>query len=141
MSDLAQQFGLVAERFQMTQRLIDQRARLRLGTIQAQDRHESRLARLGIAPDRLAGLGGGTFLVQQIVGDLEGEPDVMGIGMQQLARFRRRLAQDGARLAREGDQRAGLQALQPGDGVESCSACRSIIWPPTMPAAPAHFAM
>ena len=50
-----------------------------------------------------------------------------------------RLAQDGAGLAGEGDQRAGLQALQPGDRRSTCrrrwpSASRSSIWPPTMPA-------
>src|SRR5579859_5164257 len=108
MGNLAQQLGLVAERLQMAQSLVDQCPSLVLGALEPQDRDEGRLAGLGIAADRLAGLGGGAFLVQEIVGDLEREPDVMGVIVQLPAHFRRRLAEDGARLAREGDERAGL---------------------------------
>ena len=92
-------------------------------------------ARCGVALD-----------VEQVVDDLEGEAEIVGIGRRARARMRlARLAEDRAGRAGEGDQRAGLEPLQARDGADrhvgACvSASRSSIWPPTMPCAPAALA-
>ena len=96
-------------------------------------------------PGVLPSSGGGALDVEQVVDDLEGEAEIVGIGRQRRAHGLARLAQDRAGRAGEGDQRAGLQPLQAGDGADrqvgACvSASRSSIWPPTMPCAPAALA-
>ena len=114
----AQGVGLGAEHVEMRVRLVAQQARLRARAIQPQDRHEGRLAGRGVGADRLAGLGRVALGVQQIVDDLEGEAEIVGIGDERVALLRRGMAEDGAGLAGEGDDVAGLQPLQPGDGAD-----------------------
>jgi hypothetical protein len=67
-------------------------------------------------------------MVDQIVGDLEGETDIAGIAAQRGTRFGWNAAHDGRGLDREFDQRAGLQLLEPGDRgeVEHFALCREI---------------
>src|SRR6185312_11598556 len=92
--------------------------RLRPGALDAEDRHEGRLPRRRVLAHRLAGDAGRALDIEQIVGDLKGEAEIMRIGAQSKTQLLRRLAENGARLAGKGDQRAGLQALQSGDGAD-----------------------
>src|SRR6185312_17476169 len=87
-------------------------------TFNTENRHESCLTRRGILPDRLAGLAGRALDIKEIVGDLEGEPEIMRIAAQRHAQLHRRLAEDGARLAGKRDERAGFETLQPCDRAD-----------------------
>ena len=61
---------------------------------------------------------GGALDIKKIVDDLEGKPEIVRIGRERRAHGLARLAQDGARHAGEGDQRAGLEPLQMGDSAD-----------------------
>src|SRR5260221_4456869 len=102
----------------MRDSLTDESGRLRAGPLEAQNRHESGLSRRRVAADRLAGLGRRAFDVEEIVGDLEGEAEIVGVAAQGKALLAPGLAENGAGLAGEGDEGAGLEALQPGDGAD-----------------------
>ena len=79
---------------------------------EAQDRDKRRLAGFGVLADLLADLGLVALGVEQVVGDLEGEAEVVGVGVQGVPRALRSLAQDRSGLASESDELAGLEALQ-----------------------------
>ena len=66
-------------------------------------------------PVALARRGLVAAVVDQVVGDLEGEADVARIAAIGRARLGRQLGHDARRLDRIFDQRAGLELLQPGD--------------------------
>lgn len=51
------------------------------------------------------------FLIQQIVDNLVGKPQIMGIGMQRMMRIFGRFAQNRARFAGKGDQSARFKLL------------------------------
>ena len=55
-------------------------------------------------------------MIDQIVGDLEGEADVARIAAIGRARIIGQPRHDAGRLDRIFDQRAGLELLEPGDG-------------------------
>ena len=86
--DGAQQVGLLAMIGEMLDRLVDQQCRLLAGALRAEQRDERRLAGAGVLADALAGRGLVARMVDQIVGDLEGEADVAGIAAQRRARLR-----------------------------------------------------
>ena len=73
---------------------------------------------LVILAQPLAGGGLVAGMVEQVVGDLEGQADVAGIAAIRRARLGRDAAHDAGGLDRELDQRAGLQLLQPGDRAD-----------------------
>src|SRR5260221_4712077 len=99
----------------MRDRLTDERRRLRAGPLEAQNRHESGFSRRRVAADRLARLGRRALDVEEIVGDLEGEAEIMGVAAQGEALLAPGFAENRAGLAGEGDDGAGLEALQSGD--------------------------
>ena len=66
-------------------------------------------------PVRLAGRRFVAAMVDEVVGDLEGEADVARIAAIGRARLGRQLGHDARRLDRIFDQRAGLELLQPSD--------------------------
>ena len=70
---------------------------------------------VGVPARGLAGRGFIAAVVDEVVGDLEGEADVAGVAAVGRARLGRHLVHDARRLDRIFDQRAGLELLQPGD--------------------------
>ena len=97
---IAQQIGSRLERLEMRDGLVDQKRRLGAGALDAEDRDEGRLAGGGVGADRLAGFRGRALDIEQIVGDLEGEAEIMGIAAQRQAQLLRRLAENRARPRR-----------------------------------------
>ena len=77
--DRAEQVGLGAVALEILDRLADQQAGLLPGAVAAEQGDEGLLALGAVLADLLAGLRLLAFLVEQIVGDLEGEADVAGI--------------------------------------------------------------
>ena len=57
-------------------------------------------------------------MIEQIVGNLESKSNVAGIAAQMCPALDRHLAQDCAHFHRRAQQRAGLQLLEPGNGLE-----------------------
>src|SRR6266404_7280424 len=102
----------------MRDRLADQESGLRAGPFDAENRDKSGLSRGRVAADRLAGLRRRALDIEEVVGDLEGEAEIMGVAAQGESQLRARLAEDRTGLAGEGDEGAGLEALQPGDGAD-----------------------
>src|ERR1700736_6577555 len=98
--------------------LTDESGGLATGPLEAENRDERGLSGRRVAADRLAGLGRRALDVEEIVGDLEGEAEIMGIAAQGMALLAPGLAENGAGLAGEGDESAGLEALQRGDGAD-----------------------
>src|SRR5438067_2479618 len=98
--------------------LADEGGGLRTSPLEAKNRNERRLSRRGVAAARLAGLGRRALDVEEVVGDLEGEAEVVGVAAQGKALLAPGLAENGAGLAGEGDEGAGLEPLQPGDGAD-----------------------
>ena len=66
----------------MIDRLVDQQLGLLAGPLAAEQGDEGLLARGPVLADLLAGLLLLALLVEQVVGDLEGEADVAGIAAQ-----------------------------------------------------------
>ena len=83
--------------------------------VEPQQRHEGRLAALLVLAQPLARRLGVALDVEDVVADLEGEPERRGIAAQRLGV---RPPEDRARLRRPDEERAGLQRLQVGDRVE-----------------------
>src|SRR5437868_15095480 len=77
--DRAQQVGFFAVVRQMLDRLGDQEARLLPRTLGTEHGDEGRLAGIGILAGALAGRFFIAAMVDQIVGDLEGEADIAGV--------------------------------------------------------------
>ena len=73
------------ETIEMCNRLIGQHICLFARPLDAQQGDEGRLAGAGILAHRLAHRSRIAFGVKQIVGDLEGQTDIMGIGLKRLA--------------------------------------------------------
>ena len=71
----------------MAHRLIDQRAGLFAGVFRSHQCYEGRLALLAILAQRLASQCLVPLHVAQVVGDLDGEADIAGIGAQLRAAF------------------------------------------------------
>src|SRR6185369_4855389 len=74
--DRAQQIGFIAVLRQMLDRLVDEQARLMARPVFPEDRNERRFARLLVLARALTRRGLVAAVVDQIVGDLEREPDV-----------------------------------------------------------------
>src|SRR5436305_13561774 len=98
--------------------LADERGGLVAGSFEAENRDERGLSGRRVAAHRLAGLGRRALDVEEVVGDLEGEAEIVGIAAQGVALLAPGLAENGAGLAGESDEGAGLEALQPGDGAD-----------------------
>ena len=109
---------LLAVPVKMLDRLIDQHGRLLARAVGAEQGHKGRLAGIGILVQLLAGRFLVALMVEEVVGDLEGEADVASIAAIAGAAFVGDAAHDHRRLDRIFDQRAGLQLLQPGDCLE-----------------------
>ena len=77
--DGAKQIGLFAMLGKMLDCLVDQYARLPPRAFFAEQRHEGRLARIGVLPDRLARCLSIAGVVDEVVGDLERETEVARI--------------------------------------------------------------
>ena len=92
----------------MVDRLIDQHRRLGPGAIDAEQRDEGRLARRGVFVHRLAGLVRRPLDVEQVVGDLEGEAEVVRITAERRPPVVGDPPHDRTRFEAEADQRAGL---------------------------------
>src|SRR4051794_18220487 len=99
----------------MRYRLANQQLRLRSRTIDTKDRYKGCLARRRVGPHRLSGLRRGALDVEKIVGNLEGETQIMGIAAQRHSRLAGRLGENRSGLAGKSDQRAGLHPLETGD--------------------------
>src|SRR6056297_4069324 len=89
--------------------LLDQRLLAVACAVEAQKRDEGRLAGLSILAQSLARLLAVARHVENVVGDLEGQPDGAGIGPERPGIG---AAEDGAGLRRPFDQPAGLVALK-----------------------------
>src|SRR5260221_14737834 len=101
----------------MRDRLADQESGLRAGPFDAENRDKSGLSRGRVAADRLAGLPRRALDIEEVVGDLEGGPGVMGRAAQGESELAARLSEDPAGLAGKGDEGAGLEVLHPGGGT------------------------
>src|SRR5512145_109562 len=113
--DRAQRVRLLLEQIKVPDRLLGQEARLVARALHAQERDEIRLAGGAVLTGRLAGRRGVALGVDEVVGDLEGEAEIVRIGPERLSRRLSRMPQHRPRLAGAGDQRPGLQALQARD--------------------------
>ncbi len=80
--DRAQQIRLAPEALQMLDRLVDEQLGLLARALPAEQGDEGLLALGAVLADLLAGLLLLALLVEQVVGDLEGEADVAGIAAQ-----------------------------------------------------------
>ena len=78
----------------MGNRLVYQQFGLGARPIDAENRDECRLSRGSIRPDRLPGLRRGALDIEEIVGDLEGEAQIMGIAAQRNPQLARRLGEN-----------------------------------------------
>ena len=116
--DLSQKFRSFLEQIKMGNCLVHQQFGLRPRPLDPEDRDERGFAGGGVRADGLAGFGRPTLDIEQIVGDLEGEAEIVRIAAQRDAQFGRRFRQDRPGLAGERDQRAGLHPLQPGDRAD-----------------------
>src|SRR5215211_6421124 len=99
----------------MLDRLIDEQSRLLLGPVRPEDRDERRLSGLRVLARALARRSSVSGMIDQVVGDLESEPDVAGISAIGRPRLDRKPRHDARSLDRIFDQRAGLELLEPGD--------------------------
>src|SRR6185437_10272832 len=90
------------------------------------NRNERRLALILILADGLAGFLRRARDIEQIVRDLEDEPEVARIVAHALAVGLRAFAEDRAGLARELEQLTGLQPLEQLDVVGTESALRRL---------------
>ena len=102
----------------MLHRLDGQHFGLHPGLLHPQDRDEGRLARRRVLAHGLPDDGFLALGVQEVVDDLEGESEVVGVGPKRMAHGLRRLVHDGAGLAGKGDQLAGLEPFHPGNGPD-----------------------
>src|SRR5687767_9864910 len=100
-SDRSQQIGFRAVALQIVDRLADEQVGLAPGAVAAEQGDERLLALVAVLADLLAGLLLLSLLVEQIVGDLEGEADVAGIAAKPGALLRRHPAHDRPRLEAE----------------------------------------
>ena len=116
--DVAQQVGLFLEQFKMGDRLFGEHQGLGPRPLDAEDGNEGRLAGVGVLADFLAEVALGSQRIQEIVGDLERQAEIVGEGFERVARRVAGLAEDGARLAGEGDELARLQSLEARDGAD-----------------------
>src|SRR6476660_334389 len=98
--------------------LANEKLGLLTGAIFAEQRHKGGLARLGIAPGRLARSRFVSAMVDKVVSDLESETDVAGIAAIRGSGIRRHLVHDARGLDGIFDERAGLELLKPGDRGE-----------------------
>src|SRR6185295_7779150 len=114
--DGAQQVRLRPVVRQMLDRLVDEETRLLARTRLAQERDEGRLARARVLAGRLARRTFVAAMVDEVVGDLEREPDIARITAVRRPRVTLQLGHDARRFDRVFDQRAGLELLEPGDG-------------------------
>src|SRR5438128_10783256 len=99
----------------MRYRLAHEQLGLRPRSRYPKDRDERGFSGCSIGADRLSGLHLRALDIEQIVGDLKGEPEVVSISAQRQSRLVWRLGENRPGLARKGDQGTGLHALQPGD--------------------------
>src|SRR3954447_12111261 len=95
--------------------LADEGRSLAAGPLETENRHERGLSGCRVAAHRLAGFGGRALDVEEVVGYLEGEAEIVGIAAQGVPLLAPGLAEDGAGLAGEGDEGPRLEPLQPGD--------------------------
>ena len=85
MCQVTQKFGFFGKRIKVFYGLLGQHAGLGTGSFGAQHRDEGGLSRRRIAAHRLAQLARVALGIEQIVDDLVGQPQVVGVGMQGLA--------------------------------------------------------
>src|SRR5690348_18363815 len=109
--DGSKQIGFAAVAGEMLDRLIDEEARLLPCAFLAEQRDERRLARIGVAPGRLAGSRLAPAMVDQVVGDLEGKADIACIAAVRGAPLRRHSNHNARGLDRIFDQCPGLELL------------------------------
>src|SRR3954462_2453172 len=110
--DGAEEVGLLPIAIEILERLGDEQLRLSAGALPAEQGDEGLFAARPVLADLLASLGLLSLLVEEIVGDLEGEADVAGIAPQPRAALRRNPADDRSGFEAEADQRSCLQLLQ-----------------------------
>ncbi len=59
--------------------MVNQQLGLRSGTLRPENRYEGGFSGRGVGADGLACLSRGAFDIEKIVGDLEGEPQIVGV--------------------------------------------------------------
>ena len=111
----AQNIAARAERFQRTAGIFHELCELRVRAIAAEDGDERRLARRVVFSRAFAKRCRVAFGIEQVVGDLEGKPQVIAIGLEGCTFSGARAPQDGARFHSVCDQRSGFHRLQPAD--------------------------
>ena len=98
--NLSQKFRSLLEQIKMGHRLSTNKPGLGARPLDPEDRDEGGLARGGVGADRLPGLGGRAFDIEQIVGDLEREAEIVRITAQRGAPLAGRLARESRRPRR-----------------------------------------
>ncbi len=116
--DVFEIFSSAIKYRQMADRLFGQKRSLRTRAFRAQNRDERRFARDGVASNRLAGFLFGPFGVEQIINDLERQPQIVRIGTERVAVLHRGFTKNGARFCRRCDQFARFHALQARDRAD-----------------------
>src|SRR5205085_7735062 len=99
---------------EMLDRLVNKKSRLLASTLLTEQRNESSLAGRRILTRPLARRCFVAAMVDQIVRDLECQPDVPRIAAIGCARVTVQFGHDARRLNRIFDERAGFQLLEPG---------------------------
>ena len=80
--------------------------------VRSEQAHEGGLSGCGVLAHGLAEIGLRAFVIEQVVGDLEGEPDAGGVVAKCRARHAVFLRENSPRLARKSEEGAGLEPLQ-----------------------------
>ena len=116
--DLAQEISLGPERLEVLYCLLHQQGRLLPSAFDAEQRHEGFLAGRAVLANPFTRLVLFTFNVEEIVGNLECQPDVAGVTAKACAALRRYAGHDCCAFQAKADERSGLQLLQPSDGSD-----------------------
>src|ERR1700751_4487590 len=91
---LSQKFRSLFEQIKLRGRLPDQQLGLRPRTLNPENGHESGLPGCCVSADRFAGLRRRAFDIEQIIGNLEGKSEVVGVAAQRGSDFCGRLGEN-----------------------------------------------
>src|SRR6516225_709586 len=91
---LTQKFRPLLEQIKVRHRLLGEKLGLRSGARRAEDRHKGGFSGGNVSADRLSGLFRRALDVEQIVGDLKGQSQIVGVAAQRGAQLVRRFSEN-----------------------------------------------